>query len=63
VRNAERPAGDTLRHSSIVVTIGTMSLYRGIAMVVLGDQAFTHYPEALAAWGQGYFFDLFRVSL
>jgi rhamnose transport system permease protein len=42
---------------SIVVTIGTMSLYRGIAMVVLGDQAFTHYPEALAVWGQGYFFD------
>lgn len=30
---------------SIVVTIGTMSLYRGIAQVVLGDQAITTYPE------------------
>jgi len=41
---------------SIVVTIGTMSLYRGIALVVLGDQAYTGYPEALGDWGQGYFF-------
>jgi rhamnose transport system permease protein len=43
---------------SIVVTIGTMSLYRGIAQVVLGDQAYTGYPEALGDWGQGYFFGL-----
>jgi rhamnose transport system permease protein len=41
---------------SIVVTIGTMSLYRGIALVVLGDQAYTHYPDALGDWGQGYAF-------
>ena len=41
---------------SIVVTIGTMSLFRGIAQVVLGDQAYTGYPEALGDWGQGYFF-------
>lgn len=39
---------------SIVVTIGTMSLYRGIAQVVLGDQALTKYPASLAAIGQGY---------
>jgi rhamnose transport system permease protein len=39
---------------SIVVTIGTMSLFRGFALVVLGDQAFTNYPEALGDWGQGY---------
>jgi len=39
---------------SIVVTIGTMSLYRGIALVVLGDQAYTNYPPALSDWGQGY---------
>jgi rhamnose transport system permease protein len=43
---------------SIVVTIGTMSLFRGIALVVLGDQAFTNYPEALGDWGQGYVLDL-----
>lgn len=43
---------------SIVVTIGSMSLFRGLASVVLGDQAFTGYPEALGDWGQGYFFDV-----
>lgn len=43
---------------SIVVTIGTMSLYRGIALVVLGDQAYTNYPEALGEWGQGYVFGM-----
>ena len=43
---------------SIVVTIGTMSLFRGIALVVLGDQAYTNYPEALGEWGQGYVFGL-----
>lgn len=47
---------------SIVVTIGTMSLYRGIAQVVLGDQAFTGYPEVLGDWGQGYFFKLLPRS-
>jgi len=45
---------------SIVVTIGTMSLYRGIALVVLGDQAYTHYPESLSEWGQGYWFGIPR---
>jgi rhamnose transport system permease protein len=39
---------------SIVVTIGTMSLYRGLAQVILGDQAFTKYPADLQAIGQGY---------
>ena len=39
---------------SIVVTIGTMSLFRGIAQVVLGDQAVTTYPKGFSGWGQGY---------
>ena len=39
---------------SIVATIGTMSLFRGIAQVVLGDQAITKYPAALQSLGQGY---------
>jgi rhamnose transport system permease protein len=43
---------------SIVVTIGTVSLFRGLASVVLGDQAFTGYPQLMIDWGQGYFFDL-----
>jgi rhamnose transport system permease protein len=43
---------------SIVVTIGTVSLFRGLASVVLGDQAFTGYPQLMSDWGQGYFFNL-----
>lgn len=39
---------------SIVVTIGTMSLFRGIAYIILGDQAFTGYPADFAWFGQGY---------
>jgi rhamnose transport system permease protein len=39
---------------SIVVTIGTMSLFRGISYIVLGDQAFTAYPAELSFFGQGY---------
>jgi rhamnose transport system permease protein len=39
---------------SIVVTIGTMSLFRGISFIVLGDQAFKGYPSSFAFFGQGY---------
>jgi rhamnose transport system permease protein len=39
---------------SIVVTIGTMSLFRGLAQVVLGDQAVTTYPPGFSTVGQGY---------
>lgn len=39
---------------SIVVTIGTLSLFRGIAYIVLGDQAYSGYPESFAFFGQGY---------
>ncbi|AMM83492.1 ABC transporter permease [Martelella sp. AD-3] len=41
---------------SIVVTIGTMSLFRGLSYVVLGDKAFTGYPPGFAFFGQGYVF-------
>ncbi|WP_420961480.1 ABC transporter permease [Brucella sp. IR073] len=41
---------------SIVVTIGTMSLFRGISYIVLGDQAYGNYPESFAYFGQGYVF-------
>jgi rhamnose transport system permease protein len=41
---------------SIVVTIGTMSLFRGLAQVVLGDQALTTYPAGFSEMGQGYLF-------
>lgn len=39
---------------SIVVTIGTMSFFRGVSFIVLGDQAFKGYPESFAFFGQGY---------
>ncbi|EHK55877.1 ABC transporter permease [Allomesorhizobium alhagi] len=39
---------------SIVVTIGTMSLFRGVAFIILGDQAFKGYPASFAFFGQGY---------
>jgi rhamnose transport system permease protein len=43
---------------AIVVTIGTMSLFRGISYIVLGDGAFTVYPEGFAEFGQGYLFGM-----
>jgi len=39
---------------SIVVTIGTLSLFRGIAYIVLGDKAYSGYPDSFAFFGQGY---------
>jgi len=42
---------------SIVITIGTMSLYRGIAQVSLGDQALTTYPQTYLDLGQSYLFN------
>ena len=39
---------------SIVVTIGTMSLFRGLSYIALGDKAFTSYPDGFDYFGQGY---------
>lgn len=39
---------------SIVVTIGTMSLFRGVSYIILGDKAFNGYPADFAYFGQGY---------
>ncbi len=43
-----------LKLPSIVVTIGTMSLFRGISYIVLGDKAYGKYPADFAWFGQGY---------
>src|SRR5690606_22944588 len=43
-----------LKLPSIVVTIGTMSLFRGIAFIILGDQSFKGYPKDFSWFGQGY---------
>ncbi len=48
---------------SIVVTIGTMSLFRGISFVILGDQAFNGYPTDFAFFGQGYVFWVISFEL
>jgi rhamnose transport system permease protein len=51
-----------LRLPSIVVTIGTMSLFRGISYIVLGDKAYGNYPESFAYFGQGYLFWVFSFE-
>jgi len=48
---------------SIVVTIGTMSLFRGIAFIILGDQAYKGYPGSFAFFGQGYVWWVFSFEL
>lgn len=47
---------------SIVVTIGTMSLFRGIAYVALGDQAYRDYPPGFSYFGQGYVWWVFSFE-
>ena len=46
------------RVPSIVITIGTMSLFRGIAQVTLGDEALTTFPPDYLALGQSYFIEM-----
>lgn len=46
---------------AIVVTIGTLSLYRGLALVLLGDQGINGYPATLSEWGNGSVGDLIGV--
>ena len=48
---------------SIVVTIGTMSLFRGISSIILGDEAYTGYPAEFAYFGQGYVWWVFSFEL
>lgn len=48
---------------SIVVTIGTMSLFRGISYIILGDNAFRGYPPSFAWFGQGYIYWVFTVEM
>lgn len=43
-----------LRISSIIVTLATFSLYRGIASVILGDQAVSGFPDSFTYLGCGY---------
>ncbi|MDB1125208.1 ABC transporter permease [Vibrio algarum] len=47
---------------SIVVTIGTMSLFRGVTYILLGDEALKNYPESFSYFGQGYVFSVFSFE-
>ena len=40
---------------SLAVTIGTLALYRGLAYVILGDQAVADFPAKFTDWGFGSF--------
>jgi rhamnose transport system permease protein len=51
------------RIQAIVVTIGTMSLFRGISYAVLGDTAYTNYPDGFDELGQGTLWGLVPYEL
>jgi rhamnose transport system permease protein len=40
---------------SLAVTIGTLALYRGLAYVILGDEAVADFPTEFTDWGFGTF--------
>ena len=48
--------------SSMIVTIGTMSLYRGIASGILGNSSIKHYPETFTSLGQDYLWETVPLS-
>lgn len=52
-----------LRVSSIVATIGTMTLFRGVAYAILGDRVLKDYPPSFAALGRGYAFGAVSIEL
>ena len=52
-----------LKLPSIVVTIGTMSLFRGISFIILGDQSFKGYPKSFSWFGQGYVWGVISFEL
>ena len=45
----------------LVVTLGTLAFYRGMAYVLLGDEAARGYPEAFTFIGQGRVFGVWKV--
>jgi rhamnose transport system permease protein len=47
---------------SIVITIGTLSVFRGISEIVLADHAITNYSQSFQAIGQGLVIDWPPIS-
>ena len=52
-----------LRVPSIVATIGTMTLFRGVAYAILGDRVLKEYPASFAVFGQSYAVGLISIEL
>lgn len=48
---------------SLVVTLGTLALYRGMAQIALGDQAITGYPDGFVGADQFLVFGLLPLPL
>jgi rhamnose transport system permease protein len=51
------------RVPAIVATIGTMTLFRGLAYAILGDRVLKDYPASFAALGQGYAVGALSIEL
>lgn len=51
------------RIPSIVATIGTMTLFRGVAYAVLGDRVLKEYPASFSVFGQGYALGALSIEL
>jgi rhamnose transport system permease protein len=51
------------RVSSIVATIGTMTLFRGVAYAILGDRVLKDYPTSFVTLGRGYAFGAVSFEL
>ncbi len=51
------------RVPSIVATIGTMTLFRGVAYAVLGDRVLKEYPASFSMFGQGYAVGALSIEL
>ncbi len=52
-----------LKVPSIVATIGTMTLFRGVAYGILGDRVLNTYPAGFEAFGQGYAVGVVSIEL
>ena len=53
-----------LRRPALIVTLGTYTLYRGIAEgITHGAASYTGYPDSFLFLGQGYFWKIVPVQL
>ena len=53
-----------LRVSPLIVTLGSYSLFRGIAEGITGGSVnYSNFPASFISWGQGYWFDFFPPQM